>query len=49
MKADKIYISEFEFLTIEELKIERMVGEHATATISGCICDDNIHIYRQKF
>ena len=48
MKADKIYISEFEFLTIEELKIERMVGEHATATISGCICDDNIHIYRQK-
>lgn len=48
MKADKIHISQFEFLTLESLEIDREVGEHATASVSGYIRDKDVEVYRGK-
>lgn len=48
MKADKIHISHFDFLTLESLEIDRAVGEHATASISGYIRDEDVEDYRWK-
>lgn len=48
MKADRILISNFDFLTLESLEIDRAVGEHATATITGYIRDSDVEAYRWK-
>lgn len=48
MKADKLHISPFDFLTIQQLEIERSIGEHATATICGFIADDDAEDYRWR-
>jgi hypothetical protein len=48
MKADKIYFSHFEFLTLESLKIDQQVGKHATAVCTGCIRDTDIEEYKWK-
>lgn len=48
MKADKIHISQFEFLTLESLEIDREVGEHATAFVSGYIRDKDVEAYKGK-
>lgn len=48
MKADKIYFSHFEFLTLESLKIDQQVGLHATAVCTGCIRDSDIEEYKWK-
>ena len=46
MKADKIHISHFHFLTLESLEIDRMAGEHATAAVCGTIRDGDVEEYR---
>lgn len=46
MKADKIQISHYDFLTIKSLEIDRAVGEHGTAVIRGYISDDRIEEYK---
>lgn len=48
MKADKIHISNFQFLSVKQLEINRAIGEHATAAIGGYIADDNAEEYREK-
>lgn len=48
MKADKIDISHFDFLTLESLEIDRAIGEHATASVSGYIRDEDVEDYRWK-
>lgn len=48
MKADKIYFTHFEFLTLESLKIDQQVGKHATAVCTGCIRDTDIEEYKWK-
>ena len=48
MKADKIHISQFEFLTLESLEIDREVGEHATAFVSGYIRGKDVEAYKGK-
>ncbi|MFR3730685.1 contractile injection system protein, VgrG/Pvc8 family [Lacrimispora sp.] len=48
MIADKIHISHFDFLTLDRFEIDQAVGEHATAFISGCICDENKDDYKWK-
>ncbi len=48
MKADNIHISHFDFLTLESLEIDRAVGEHATASVSGYIRDGDTKVYRWK-
>lgn len=46
MKAHKIHVSHFEFLSLEQLVIDQEIGEHATATVSGYIDDDNVDDYK---
>ena len=45
MKAEKIHISHFDFVTLEKLEIERAVGAHATARIRGIIRDEDAEEY----
>lgn len=47
MKADKIHISHFNFITIENLKIDRAIGEHATVRLRGCIHDKDAESYKR--
>ncbi len=46
MKADKIHISNFQFLSIDRLEIDRAIGDHARATVRGIIGDDEAEKYR---
>lgn len=46
MKADDIHISDFDFLTVTSLEIDREIGEHATARLSGYIDDENVREYQ---
>lgn len=46
MKADKIHISHFNFVTIEKLEIDRKVGDHATARLRGVIRDEDVEDYK---
>ncbi len=46
MKADKIHISHFNFVTIEKLEIDRRAGDHATARLRGVIRDEDVENYR---
>jgi hypothetical protein len=48
MIAERIHISHFDFLTLESLVIDQEVGEHAIASISGYICDEDVEAYRWK-
>lgn len=48
MKADQIHISQFDFLTLERLEIDRELGKHATATVAGYISDENLKDYKWK-
>lgn len=48
MKADKIHISHFNFLTIQNLEIDRAIGEHATARMRGSIRDEDAEVYRKQ-
>lgn len=48
MKADKIFFSHFEFLTLETLKIDQQIGKHATAVCTGCIRDTDVEEYKRK-
>lgn len=47
MKADKIRISYFDFVTIEKLEIDRKIGEHASARLRGIISDEDVEDYRR--
>lgn len=47
MKADKIHISHFHFISIEKLEIDRTVGEHATALLRGSIQDMDVEDYKK--
>ena len=47
MKADKIHISYFDFVTIERLEIDREIGEHASARLRGIIRDEDAEDYRR--
>lgn len=47
MKADKIHISYFDFVTIEKLEIDRKIGEHASARLCGIIRDEDVEDYRR--
>lgn len=48
MKADKIQISSFDFLTIDCLEIDQQIGQHATGLISGYICDKETEEYKRR-
>lgn len=46
MKADKIHVSNFHFISIEKLEIDRAIGDHARATVRGVIGDEEAEKYR---
>jgi len=46
MRTEGIKISPFDFLTIARLEINRMIGEHASATVAGYISDNDVEDYR---
>jgi hypothetical protein len=48
MKAEQIYISDFDFLSLERLEIDQWIGQHATAVISGYISDEYVHEYQGR-
>lgn len=47
MKADKIHISQFDFLSIEKLEIDSKVGEHTSACLRGAVRDEDVEEYRR--
>lgn len=48
MKTDRIEISQFDFLTITSLDIDRTIGSHACARVSGYISDENVEDYKWR-
>lgn len=46
MIANQLHISDFDFISITDLEIDRKIGEHATATIRGYICDEQTEEYK---
>lgn len=48
MKTDKIEISQFDFLTITSLEIDREVGDHACTKVSGYISDEDVEDYKWR-
>lgn len=48
MRADKIKISHFDFITIKSIIIDRTIGEHAYAKVTGHIADEDVEEYKEK-
>lgn len=48
MKADRIHISDFAFLSIEQLEIDQQIGQHATGIVSGYIRDGDVDAYQSR-
>ena len=48
MKADRIHISDFAFLSIEQLEIDQQIGQHATGVIAGFSFEREPHDMRMQ-
>ena len=48
MREYRIETTEFEFLSISSLRIEKEINNHAHAVISGVISDERAMEYQQK-
>ena len=47
MKANRVRVSYFDYITITELEIDQKIGEHAKARIRGTIRDKDIEEYKK--
>ena len=48
MKADRIHISDFALLSIEQLEIDQQIDQHATGIVSGYIRDGDADAYQSR-
>lgn len=48
MKTEKIRVSHFDFIAMKEVEIDRVIGDHAYAKVTGYIADDDVEEYRSK-